>query len=197
MYPLLYAITDFGDSAVTGSLALCLAAYLLVMRQPKAALAITCSFVFATLAIALGKIAFYSRCDNSAALFDIWSPSGHTSVSVAVYGMSAYLVSTSQTGKRRLLPYFVAVPLVMLIALSRLALNYHTKGDVIAGLIVGLAASFGAGRLFMRGEAVRCRWWPFAVIIAILLALLYGTHLPAEDFFSRLSEYIRIHIRAC
>ncbi|MGB9153068.1 MAG: phosphatase PAP2 family protein [Alphaproteobacteria bacterium] len=133
---LFYAITNLGDSAVTGALSVSLIVYLLILRQKRAALAVGAAFAVAALIIAVGKIALYSRCDLSEAPFGLRSPSGHTAISVAVYGLFAALVAASQTGRRRIIPYLVAVPLIGLIAASRVVLSYHTTGDVIAGLIV-------------------------------------------------------------
>ena len=196
LQPLLFAITNLGDSAVTGTLSLGLFAYLLAQREKKAALALAVAVGMATLTIFLGKLALYTRCDNAPLFWNLASPSGHTAISIALYGMFAVLVSSAQTGRYRLYPYFAAAPLVTLIALSRLFLHLHSTGDVVAGGIVGLAC-LGAGRFLMRGEKVSCRWPPFAFIALILFIGLFGLHFPAERLINLLSAYLRDRIRLC
>lgn len=67
-------------------------------------------------------------------------PSGHASVSLAVYGALGYIVAR-QAGTRRAQIAFLAgaAALVALIGFSRLYLGVHYLSDVIAGFSLGLA----------------------------------------------------------
>jgi undecaprenyl-diphosphatase len=192
----MFAVTSLGDDAVTGSLALAITAYLLIAKQKKAALTMALSFVFAVAILALGKIVLYNGCVKSA-FFDLRSPSAHSALSLVICGLLAAFVSTSLIGWRRVIPYFVAAPLIALIAVSRFWLGIHTKSDVVFGLATGLAVSMVVWRLFMREEVVRCSWKKVLLILLAVLATTYGAHFSAEQMLALLSRSLRDYNLTC
>jgi membrane-associated phospholipid phosphatase len=67
-------------------------------------------------------------------------PSGHASVSLAVYGTIAFIAARNLANVRARLAVFVAAGiLIVLIGISRLYLGVHFLTDVIAGFSLGLA----------------------------------------------------------
>ena len=67
-------------------------------------------------------------------------PSGHASVSLAVYGTIGYIAARHAATRRRQVGILAgAGALVLLIGLSRLYLGVHYLSDVIAGFSLGLA----------------------------------------------------------
>ena len=67
-------------------------------------------------------------------------PSGHASVSLAVYGTLGYIAARHlPTRPTQLVALAAAAGLVLLIGFSRLYLGVHFLSDVIAGFSVGLA----------------------------------------------------------
>jgi undecaprenyl-diphosphatase len=67
-------------------------------------------------------------------------PSGHASVSLAVYGTIAFIAARQLSNVRARLALLVAAAiLIMLIGISRLYLGVHFLTDVIAGFSLGLA----------------------------------------------------------
>jgi membrane-associated phospholipid phosphatase len=67
-------------------------------------------------------------------------PSGHASVSLAVYGTLGYIVARhAATRRAQLAALGAAAFLVLLIGFSRLYLGVHFLSDVIAGFSLGLA----------------------------------------------------------
>lgn len=67
-------------------------------------------------------------------------PSGHSSVSLAVYGTIGFIAARHARTRRRQIGVLVAAAaLVLLIGFSRLYLGVHYLSDVIAGYAVGLA----------------------------------------------------------
>jgi len=67
-------------------------------------------------------------------------PSGHASVSLAVYGTIGYIAARHATTKgRQIWILAAAAALVLLIGFSRLYLGVHYLSDVIAGFSLGLA----------------------------------------------------------
>ncbi len=67
-------------------------------------------------------------------------PSGHASVSLAVYGTLGYIAARHLgTRSRQLLVLAAASALVLLIGFSRIYLGVHFLSDVVAGFSLGLA----------------------------------------------------------
>ena len=67
-------------------------------------------------------------------------PSGHASVSLAVYGTIGYIAARHAATRRRQIAILAATTgLVLLIGFSRLYLGVHYLSDVIAGFSLGLA----------------------------------------------------------
>ncbi|HEX2495434.1 MAG TPA: phosphatase PAP2 family protein [Gaiellaceae bacterium] len=67
-------------------------------------------------------------------------PSGHASVSLAVYGTIGYIAARHATTRGRQIGILVAAAgLILLIGFSRLYLGVHYLSDVIAGFSLGLA----------------------------------------------------------
>ena len=194
----LHAMTDLGDSAVTCTCAIASAVVFVIYKQRRAALAVTVAFFSTAALITFGKISLYSQCGEIPdTFFDLKSPSGHSALSIAVYGTLTIIVASSLRGNRRVVPYLLAIPLLTLIVVSRVVLGAHSVIDVLVGSTIGLIAWFGVWRIFLKGTVVHCPWLPFSVISLIVLGVLYGTHFPAEALIDRASHYIRVHIRSC
>lgn len=71
-------------------------------------------------------------------------PSGHTLSAVLVYGSAAAFIRHDLDPEHRWIPWAIAIPLIILIALSRLYLGAHWFTDVVGGLFLGTACvSFG------------------------------------------------------
>lgn len=67
-------------------------------------------------------------------------PSGHAMSSTVVYGTVAYLLMRLQKHHwSRVLTFFSAVVMILLICLTRLYLGVHYPSDVLAGVVIGLA----------------------------------------------------------
>lgn len=101
-------------------------------------------------------------------------PSGHTSGACAQWGGLALLF------RRRAL-YWLAPPMVALVAFSRLYLGVHFLADILGGLLVGAAGLYVAARYFGDGggrflAAARLR---LACSLPSVLALLFLFLVPA------------------
>ncbi|GBF06569.1 PA-phosphatase-like phosphoesterase [Deinococcus aerius] len=102
-------------------------------------------------------------------------PSGHTQMAATLWGGIA--VQVGRTGM-----WVVALVLIALIGLSRVALGVHYPLDVLVGLLLGAAfAGLAASGRFPQAEALR---WIIPVILLVLAAFLptgtpreYGTSL--------------------
>lgn len=141
---LLRAITTLGSAWVLVPLALSVIAYLLARgfrrRAGLVALAISGAEI-----LTLGLKAGFERqrpffADPLASESSFSFPSGHATVSVALYGALAYIAARglrSTSGGRAVLTG--AALLALSIGFSRLYLGVHFLSDVLAGLSAGLA----------------------------------------------------------
>jgi len=198
MESLFSAVTDLGDVALTGTFTLIFSAYLFASKEKRPALAILAAFIGAALAIALGKITIYSRCDLSTLPFDLRSPSGHSAIATAVYGTASITIASSLPSKKqRLVIYALTAFALIAIVVSRVILGYHTASDAVLGLSVGIISMLGVRQVFLRATTVNCRWWPLALIVLPIFALLYGAHFPAEAMIKAISLFIHGYVRAC
>lgn len=80
---------------------------------------------------------------------DFSYPSGHTIVSTATFLTLALLASRHFTNWRaRVILFLMATALIGLIAFSRLYLGAHYPSDVLSGVLLGTAWSFGLAAVF-------------------------------------------------
>lgn len=81
-------------------------------------------------------------------------PSGHTLSATLVYGGGAAFIRQNLPQEERWIPWVISIPLIILIALSRIYLGEHWFTDVIGGLILGIAC-VSAGLFFYRKYETR------------------------------------------
>jgi membrane-associated phospholipid phosphatase len=175
-------ITDFGDQAVLLPLAAAVALIFLLSGWRRGAFAWTVA-VGATLGtILLLKLAFLA-CGHLLPRSGLVSPSGHTAAAAVVYGGLAGIVMRSVTSNKYwLLACTLAVALLCAVVFgaTRLRLGVHTMPEVMAGGMIGVGGAVSSTALAgIPSPAVR----PSHVLGVglVILLLLHGAHLPAED----------------
>src|SRR5207237_1273061 len=132
-------VTDFGDTAVTVPLAVLMGCFLLAARQPRLAVGwaltiIGCAGAVGGLKLVLAACGYALGGPHQA------SPSGHTAMSVAVYGGYAAVTAANLARPARELVVAGTAMLVIGIALSRVIAGGHSPIEVWIGLAVGVAA---------------------------------------------------------
>ena len=137
------AVTTLGNGIVLAGVT-AIAAYLLARRRYYAeAVLMVLAYVGAEVLSYSLKLAFRRDrpffTDPLATVSTYSFPSGHATVSVAVYGALCLVLVRRLTGPARLGCLAAAVLLVSLIGFSRLYLGVHFLSDVLAGFSVGLA----------------------------------------------------------
>ena len=138
-HAILRAIADCGDLAVLLPLAIALALLLWRCESRAAAGAWVQALGFClavTFALKLGLL----TCSRAWGV-SIVRPSGYASMSTAVYGALAIVVST-HSARWRLWAVFAGMLMVGAIAFTRIMLQVHTKSEVAIGLTVGLLSVF-------------------------------------------------------
>jgi membrane-associated phospholipid phosphatase len=172
-------ITDLGDTAVTVPLALLMLCFLVATRQPRLAIGwaiatICCAGVISGLKLVL------DACGNPLVGAGLTSPSGHTAMSVVVYGGFAAVIGTRLARPARVALLTGAAALIIAMPMSRIILHVHTPIEVVIGLAVGLAAlaviiSIAA----IRRERLPVLWLAAAAIL--VATLFHGERWPAEQ----------------
>jgi membrane-associated phospholipid phosphatase len=137
------AVTTLGNGIVLAGVA-AIAAYLLARRRYYAeAVLMVLAYVGAEVLSYSLKLAFRRDrpffTDPLATVSTYSFPSGHATVSVAVYGALCLVLLRRLTGPARVVCLAATVLLVSLIGFSRLYLGVHFLSDVLAGFSVGLA----------------------------------------------------------
>ena len=186
------AVAGLGNMALIFSLTVVSALFFLLYNQKRAAITITLVFCITTVLIVLAKITIQSGTHLNM-FHGLRSPSGHSAMSLAVYGTLATIISSSQIGKRRIISYFFAIPLIALIGIAVHLIGWHTVSDVVIGLSIGLISSFTVWMLLMKGISVRCNWLLFTIIALTILWVMYGIPFPGEEIIGGISQYIHTH----
>jgi membrane-associated phospholipid phosphatase len=182
----LLAFTDFGDAAVLIPLTGAILLWLLFYNSRATALWVAAvGFCVGTTAIL--KIFFYG-CPPAS---DMRSPSGHTAFSFLVYGAIAFVAAAPGGSVRRLLAIGVGAGLIVTIAASRLLLDVHTLPEVGVGLVIGSVSLVVFARNYRWSADAKI--WPLLLSAGVLMTVLHGQELHAEEFLHHMTRYFRIH----
>jgi membrane-associated phospholipid phosphatase len=184
--PWLFALTDFGDLAVL----MPVAATILIWLRLHFSLAAPRWLIALGLCIALtalSKVFFYG-CPPAG---DMHSPSGHTGLSTLIYGAVTLAAAGPEPGLRRLSVIAGGAGLILAIAVSRLLLATHSALEVGLGLFIGIVSlALFAQKYPRRPDA----WvWPLLVVTGVLISILHGRELHAEQFLHRLTGYFQVY----
>lgn len=182
----LIALTDFGDLAVLMPLAAAMLIWLL-LHFSRTASSWVLALGFCVGLTALLKIVFYG-CPP---VGDMHSPSGHTSLSTLVYGALTLVAATALPGSRRILAIGSGAGLILAIGVSRLLLDAHSVPEVGLGLAIGTVslALFCQQYLHVPNPKV----WPLLTAAGVLVLILHGHELHAEQFLHRIPGYFHVH----
>ncbi len=182
-------VTDFGDTAVTVPLAGLMVGFLLAARRPRLAIGWGLAILGGASAVAVLKLVL-SACDHPLNGFGLSSPSGHTAMSISVYGGFAAVIATTLTRPARAAVIAGTAALIIAIALSRILLNYHSTIEVAVGLAVGIAALAIIVAIVARHPPQRLSLGWLAAGALVVCALFHGTHWPAEQAINRLAGWL-------
>lgn len=181
----LYAVTDFGDAAVLLPVAVGILCWL-ALRSSKLAVWWVLALALDISLTSLSKIYFYACPPMS----DMRSPSGHTALSVLVYGTLAMMAALADGTQSRVAAIGAGVAVMVMIAGSRLALNAHSLPEVVLGFAIGALSLALYAAMYVRSPPASV--WPVLIASGVLLALLNGQQLHAEELLHRITGYMRI-----
>jgi membrane-associated phospholipid phosphatase len=180
------AITRLGNLAVLFPLGAVMLAWQLNLRQRGAAISWLAAFAICVGAIALFKIVFFS-CPP---IRDLRNPSGHAGLSTLVYGGFVAVIVANLQGWRRWGGIALGAALVAAIAMSRVVLRNHTVPEVLFGLAIGTGCLIFFCAKYLPHRVASVPFWGFSLSLAVIVVLLYGYTVHAEEFLHRLSGYL-------
>jgi len=186
-------LTDFGDLAVLLPLLLVIFIWLLSARTKAAALWWVVAAAICMAGTALLKI-YFEICSPP---IDLRSPSGHASLSTLVYGALALVVATAGKREQRLAAWAVGGALILGIALSRVWLQIHNWHEAASGLAVGVAALSLFAKAYRAHPPAATSWQPLILAVAVLVLMLHGQRLHAEELLQAIGAYLRTGPAVC
>ena len=191
---ILRIVTSFGDLVVLLPLAAALAFWLARQGTPRLTAYWILSVLFCIAVTAVLKIYFVACGSVHSAMH---SPSGHTSLSVLVYGALATIVATEQTGIRRQGVVALAVLFVLAIAGSRLALHAHSLEEVLLGGLVGGLSLAAFLRAYLRHHLPQLKLGQILMVMVVLPVALTGHSPNVETFVRSVGHYLHESGMAC
>lgn len=180
------AITDFGDLAVLLPLVAVVTVWLIAIRQPRAAIWWLVAVALCMGSTAVLKIYFYV-CPP---LTDLRNPSGHTSLGTLVYGALTLAVATIVTGWKRVVVMASGAGFIAAIGISRVLIHFHSMLEVVLGSVVGICALALFARQFWLHHPREPRLRAMLVASIVLMVMLHGQELHAEDMLHAISHYL-------
>ncbi|WP_394213330.1 phosphatase PAP2 family protein [Psychrobacter piscatorii] len=138
--PAFVFITSLGSTPITCLVILLTAILCAVVRQPYILVGLLISTIGSTAFTFVNKMVFQRARPIDILLQEhTYSfPSGHATISIALYGFLAYMaIRFSQRFIHQVRILSLALLLCLLIGLSRIVLNEHYLSDVMGGFLVG------------------------------------------------------------
>lgn len=173
---LMVAVTELGDGVVNIAISVAVLLSLLFRRQFRDAMFWIVALGGGACLVQLFKWALHrQRPIEVYQSVASWSfPSGHTLMSVVLYGFLAIILVRRFSPSRGWIPFACAIGASLMIAFSRLYLGVHWLSDVLGGLSLGWAWVTLLGVLYLR---TRVTGQPRTVLIvpAFLAMVLTGT----------------------
>lgn len=183
-------VTELGDSAVTFSLTIVVAAYLLSRRAWRAAVYWVVAVAFAAVFAAVIKIVL--RIPRPEVLYSGWStysfPSSHATINTTLYGFAALLIGREIAPQYRGPLIAITAITVGAIDFSRLYLGAHWFSDVIAGMAFAVAWIALLGIAYLRRSPPDAGARGLIVVLLVGLGACGGYHV-ATSFASDTERY--------
>ncbi|MHB8471259.1 MAG: bifunctional DedA family/phosphatase PAP2 family protein [Gammaproteobacteria bacterium] len=175
---LMVLVTELGDAAVYVPVTLALCVWLLIRRRNGAAVHLLAAVGFSVILSHVLKFALKTPRPPATlfVLHDASFPSGHVTVSTALYGFCALLIARELSGPRRWLPYLFAGLFIVPVAFSRLYLGAHWLSDILGGLTLGITWTAVLGVAYQRHHPVRIGFIASTAVILGTLLVAGGWH---------------------
>ena len=185
MASFLHVVTNFGDLGVLLPMVLVISIWLLAIGRYRLLVWWLIAAFACIGSTGVLKIYFYV-CPP---IPDLHSPSGHTSLSTLVYGALTLAVATTFVRWRRLAIMLLGAVFILSIDLSRIVLHYHSIIEVLIGSVIGIATLALFGFEFWKHRPTEPRLQALLVTSLVLMVLLNGEDVRAEEFLHAIAIY--------
>lgn len=179
---ILIAVTELGDGLVSLPIGLTVLLFLLLSRKPRAA-----RFWLLALGGGAAMVQLFKWTLHRPRPIDIYQgvsswgfPSGHTTMSVVLFGFLAILLVRSFPPRWRWLPFSVAIGISAVIAFSRIYIGAHWFSDVVGGMSLGWAWVTLLGILYLRGSGQVLSKGLLVSTVFLTLLIAGGWHVQAQ-----------------
>lgn len=194
-------ITRFGDSAVLLPLAAVFTLALWHFESPRAAWTFGGALLCCMVSLLVLKLLFMAWGHT---LYErLESPSGHSGLSLMVYGALALVLLSHLFARGSQLGFAMAgvagvavAALVLGIALSRKALGAHSTAEIALGCMVGMACLYLFWRTWRGLPHPPLPLWPVYGALALLAFTMHETTFSPEKQIMRVASRIKAQIRA-
>jgi len=157
-------LTDFGNALVASAAALVMLTWLWSRLGWVSALAFLICLLGVIGSVVGLKLIAYDLLppvnQTSILALSEGAPSGHTAFATIVYGSLAAILAVVDGRRRAWVAATVCVGVILAVAVTRVTLDRHTAGDVVAGLLV---AGIGVG-VFARALALQVKDRPLGAM---------------------------------
>lgn len=192
---ILVAVTELGDSLVN----ICIAGAVLLVLLLKRCYRTVGYWLLTTLGGLLGVqlLKWMVHLPRPVALYDGASaygfPSGHTTMSVIIYGSLAILVAKGLSSTLRWLSFVSVFLISFIIAISRLYLGAHWLSDVVAGFLIGTSWTTLLGLFYLKGRAEKVPQRLLGLVTVGVILASGGWHV-ARSHAKDLASYSPRHV---
>jgi membrane-associated phospholipid phosphatase len=188
MHALIEAITDCGDLAILLPVAGVLTVWAALIGKTG-----ILKWWLVAVAICIGGTAilkiYFFACPP---LSDLHSPSGHTSLSTLVYGTLTLAVARTIQDWRRWLVVIAGAIFIVAIAASRIVVQAHSIPEVLLGSVLGLVSLSLLVAAYLSDTPTKTYLAPLITISVMLIVLLNGHELRAEELLHHIAIYLNI-----
>lgn len=177
------AVTELGDGIVTIAVASTVIFWLAWRGAWRAAAYWTVTICCAALFTAVLKLILHHP--RPIEIYSGWEaysfPSGHATISTALYSFLAMLIAREAPARWRLWVLVAGAVWVFAIAFSRLYLGAHWLSDVLAGLAFGVSWSALLSIAYFRRSPLAIDAASLCVVVGVTLTLVGGLHIAHEN----------------
>jgi membrane-associated phospholipid phosphatase len=186
---LIVSLTHLGDVAVLIPLATIILIWLVLISHFRSAAWWVISVVLCLTVTSVLKLFFY-QCPP---IPQLHSPSGHTSLSMLVYGAITLVTAAETKGLPQNIIFCGGVSLILAIAASRLYLSQHSLPEVGLGFVIGATSLVVFSQSYRRRAGASVRVLLLIMVSGMLTLALHGRTFDTQTIVKNISKYFEIY----
>jgi membrane-associated phospholipid phosphatase len=182
-------LTNLGDSALMGPIALCVGVWLCLSRAPKGAGAWLGFCGAAAIIVVCTKVA-YIGWGIGIREIDFTGISGHAMISAATLAITGYFVGAGFGGMAAGIGGAFGFLVGVLVGASRVILGVHSLSEVVLGCALGGLVAVASAILIETPPRDARRSVVLASTVVALVIVLHGGRMPSEPLITKVSLYL-------